>query len=81
MVPVHPVVGYFVSEPRAQPVVGVRCCVLVWLELPELTGMISSKLCPSNDIRPVACFEHRVVRLLLPGSVQRLLVCGALPRQ
>ena len=46
MVPVHPVVGYFVSEPRAHPVVGVRCCVLVRLELPELAGMISYRGVP-----------------------------------
>ena len=67
MVSVHPVLGNLGREPGAQAVVGVRHRVLVRLELAQLA---------------VAGLEHRVgALLLLPGGVERLLVCCALAGQ
>ena len=66
MVSVHPVLGNLGREPGAQSVVGVRHRVLVRLELAQLA---------------VAGLEHRVGALLLPRSVERLLVSRALARQ
>ena len=66
MVPVHPVLGDLRREFRAEAVVGVRHRVLVRFELTQLA---------------VAGLEHRVLGLLLPRSVEGLLVCRTLARQ